>query len=272
MAISTAASVMGAIVLIAIVEHYFLIAVAVILVGYYQCAKFCACRSSIPEDQHTDYPGHEDRESAREIKRLGKLACPAPDTASTEPARRRQLPPVLSLRSLQVSQSTPATLGRPLTVLSQPASHSRACTLFWLDEVSSADGRHPPASATIRAYGEDGKFLKQNETFINVENRAYYLSVVNQRWLGFRLDMFGGLLTSVVLSLCCPGSEPSFAGPSWRSWASVGVTRSRRPKLDSCSRECQGVAQSCAHLIKFARYILTIQQAFSWMGKPVPAF
>ncbi|KAK4704538.1 lysophospholipase, partial [Phenoliferia sp. Uapishka_3] len=128
---------------------------AVILVGYFQCAKFY-------------------RESAREIKRLDNF-----------------------LRS-----SLYAHFSESLSGL-----------------------------ATIRAYGEDPKFLKQNETFINIENRAYYLSVVNQRWLGFRLDMFGGLLTAIV----------AFMGVGGRFTISPSQT---------------GLILS---------YILTIQQAFSWM-------
>ncbi|KAL8290351.1 hypothetical protein RQP46_002609 [Phenoliferia psychrophenolica] len=146
MFISTAASVGGAIVLIAVVEHYFVIAVAVILVGYWQCAKFY-------------------RESAREIKRLDNF-----------------------LRS-----SLYAHFSESLSGL-----------------------------ATIRAYGEDGKFLKQNERFIDV---------INQRWLGFRLDMFGGLLTAIV----------AFMG--------VGGRYTLKPSET-------GLILS---------YILTIQQAFSWM-------
>lgn len=35
--------------------------------------------------------------------------------------------------------------------------------------------------ATIRAYGEDGKFLKQNEKHLDIEDRAYFLTIVNQR-------------------------------------------------------------------------------------------
>lgn len=64
--------------------------------------------------------------------------------------------------------------------------------------------------ATIRAYGEDEKvshtansvfetdsdieiylqFLKKNEALLDIENRAYYLTVINQRWLGIRLVRF----------------------------------------------------------------------------------
>ncbi len=33
---------------------------------------------------------------------------------------------------------------------------------------------------TIRAYGESGRFRLENEKFVNVENRAYWLTVTNQ--------------------------------------------------------------------------------------------
>ncbi|KAM0751625.1 P-loop containing nucleoside triphosphate hydrolase protein [Meredithblackwellia eburnea MCA 4105] len=155
MFVSTAASVVGAVILIACVQHYFVIAVVFILYGYWMCANFY-------------------RASAREIKRLDNF-----------------------LRS-----SLYAHFSESLTGL-----------------------------ATIRAYGEDNKFLKQNEEFVDIENRAYFLTVVNQRWLGFRLDMFGGILTAIV----------AFLG--------VGARYSISPSQT-------GLILS---------YILTIQQAFSWM-------
>jgi Flp pilus assembly CpaE family ATPase len=34
--------------------------------------------------------------------------------------------------------------------------------------------------ATIRAYGETKRFQSDNERFVDVENRAYWLTVVNQ--------------------------------------------------------------------------------------------
>ena len=52
--------------------------------------------------------------------------------------------------------------------------------------------------ATIRAYGEEDRFLSQNQRMIDVENRAYLLTIYNQRWLGIRLDLFGSLLAFVV--------------------------------------------------------------------------
>lgn len=39
------------------------------------------------------------------------------------------------------------------------------------------------------------QFLAKNEEFLDLENRAYYLTIFNQRWLGFRLDFFGAFLT-----------------------------------------------------------------------------
>jgi hypothetical protein len=34
--------------------------------------------------------------------------------------------------------------------------------------------------ATIRAYREEGRFLKENRDWVDIENRAYWLTVTNQ--------------------------------------------------------------------------------------------
>lgn len=84
--------------------------------------------------------------------------------------------------------------------------------------------------ASIRAYGEVERFVTQNEKLIDIENRAYYLTVVNQRWLGLRLDFFGSLLVFSVAMIA------------------VGTRHSLNPSQI-------GVALS---------YIISVQQAFSW--------
>ncbi|KAM0753983.1 ABC transporter [Meredithblackwellia eburnea MCA 4105] len=55
--------------------------------------------------------------------------------------------------------------------------------------------------ATVRAFRETERFKKDNENFIDIENRAYYLTVINQRWLAIRLDLIGSLLTLFVALL-----------------------------------------------------------------------
>ncbi|KIP05008.1 hypothetical protein PHLGIDRAFT_14797, partial [Phlebiopsis gigantea 11061_1 CR5-6] len=85
--------------------------------------------------------------------------------------------------------------------------------------------------ATIRAYGEQERFLKDNQKRVDVENRAYWLTVTNQRWLGIRLDFLGILLTFVVAIL------------------TVGTRFSISPSQT-------GVTLS---------YIISVQQAFGWM-------
>ncbi|KAF8502645.1 hypothetical protein F5888DRAFT_1109854 [Russula emetica] len=52
--------------------------------------------------------------------------------------------------------------------------------------------------ATIRAYMEEGHFLKENRDRVDIENRVYWLTVANQRWLGLRLDFLGILLILFV--------------------------------------------------------------------------
>jgi len=85
--------------------------------------------------------------------------------------------------------------------------------------------------ATIRAYKEEDRFLKENRNWVDIENRAYWLTVTNQRWLGLRLDFLGILL---ILSV---------------SMLTVGTRFTVSPAKT-------GVALSC---------ILSIQQAFGWM-------
>ncbi|KAF8072009.1 ABC transporter [Lyophyllum atratum] len=85
--------------------------------------------------------------------------------------------------------------------------------------------------ATIRAYGESERFRLDNERRVDVENRAYWLTVTNQRWLGIRLDFLGALLTFVV-SLLAVGTRFTI------SPAQTGLVLS---------------------------YILSVQQAFGWL-------
>lgn len=106
---------------------------------------------------------------------------------------------------------------------------------------------------TVRAYGEIPKFIKQNQNFLDIENRAYYLTVrfcpsppsliaptthrrvswqiSNQRWLGLRLDFFGSCLTFAVAMF------------------SVGTAKNVSPSQT-------GLILS---------YVLTISMSFSWM-------
>ncbi|GAA6008882.1 hypothetical protein JCM11491_003817 [Sporobolomyces phaffii] len=155
MFMSTLGSVVGSIVLISIVQPYFLIVVAAILCLYAFAASFY-------------------RESARELKRLDNI-----------------------LRSSLYAHFSESLSGLP----------------------------------TVRAYGEIPKFIKQNQNFLDIENRAYYLTVINQRYLGLRLDFFGSCLTFAVAMF------------------SVGTAKSVSPSQT-------GLVLS---------YILTVSQAFSWM-------
>lgn len=57
---------------------------------------------------------------------------------------------------------------------------------------------------TIRTYKKSEMFLKENYRRVDLENRAYLLTIVNQRWLGLRLDIAGSFLV-LVLGLVVSG-------------------------------------------------------------------
>lgn len=122
---NTFATVLGSVILITILTHYFVVAVAVIAIFYYYGAAFY-------------------RSSAREVKRLDAI-----------------------LRSALYSH-----FGESLSGL-----------------------------VTIRAYGEVARFKTENANRMDDENRAYFVSIINQRWLGVRLDFLGAIMVLVVAIL-----------------------------------------------------------------------
>ncbi|KAH8112628.1 ABC protein [Phellopilus nigrolimitatus] len=123
------ANVSGAIIIITILEHYFIIAAVFIAIGYSYFAAFY-------------------RASAREMKRLDSL-----------------------LRSLLYSHFSESLTGLP----------------------------------TIRSYGELDRFLKDNRYYVDLENRALYLTITNQRWMAIRLDFMGALLVFIIAMFTVTG-------------------------------------------------------------------
>ncbi|KAJ4467870.1 ABC protein [Lentinula aciculospora] len=121
-AILLMANVVGSVIIISILEPFFLIAVSVIAFGYQYFASFY-------------------RASAREVKRLDAM-----------------------LRSLLYSHFSESLTGLP----------------------------------TIRSYGEIPQFVRDNKFYIDLENRALFLTVTNQRWLAVRLDALGAFLVFFI--------------------------------------------------------------------------
>ncbi|KAG1821118.1 ABC protein [Suillus subaureus] len=121
----TLSSVTGSIIIVSILEPYFIIAVFFIAVGYGYFAAFY-------------------RASAREVKRLDSM-----------------------LRSFLYAHFSETLTGLP----------------------------------TIRSYGEMKRFIATNRYYVDLEDRALFLVVTNQRWLAIRLDFMGGILVFLVAIL-----------------------------------------------------------------------
>ncbi|KAG8870466.1 hypothetical protein FRB97_009732 [Tulasnella sp. 331] len=60
---------------------------------------------------------------------------------------------------------------------------------------------------TIRAYGGISRFLRDNEYFTDLENRALFLTITNQRWLAIRLDFMGSMMVFVVALMAAAGAN-----------------------------------------------------------------
>ncbi|KAI0826665.1 multidrug resistance-associated ABC transporter [Trametes gibbosa] len=53
--------------------------------------------------------------------------------------------------------------------------------------------------STVRAYRSQDRFIRKSEDGLDLENRAYYMTIAIQRWLGVRLDILGNML---ILGIC----------------------------------------------------------------------
>ncbi|KAJ3794573.1 ABC protein [Lentinula aff. detonsa] len=133
MTVLLVSNVVGSVIIISILEPFFLIAVFVIAFGYQYFASFY-------------------RASAREVKRLDAM-----------------------LRSLLYSHFSESLTGLP----------------------------------TIRSYGEIPQFIRDNKFYIDLENRALFLTVTNQRhfrsWLAVRLDALGAFLVFFIAMFSVTG-------------------------------------------------------------------
>ncbi|KAJ7708108.1 P-loop containing nucleoside triphosphate hydrolase protein [Mycena rosella] len=128
------AGVFGSVIVITILEHYFIVAAFVITLGFGYFAAFY-------------------RASALEMKRLDAL-----------------------LRSILY-----AHLSESLT------------------------GAYYFRLPTIRSYGEIPRFIRDNKYYIDLENRALFLTVTNQRWLAVRLDGLGSILVFLIAIFAAVG-------------------------------------------------------------------
>ena len=64
--------------------------------------------------------------------------------------------------------------------------------------------------STIRAYGEQIRFLNNLHFFQNEHTKGWSIKVATTRWFGMKLDMFGALFLSFVVFTSIPLSDGNF--------------------------------------------------------------
>jgi ABC-type multidrug transport system fused ATPase/permease subunit len=66
---------------------------------------------------------------------------------------------------------------------------------------------------TIRAFGQQSRFIQRSLTLLDINNRAAFMQLAIQRWLGIRLESVGNLII-LAASSCCYffNASPSLAG------------------------------------------------------------
>nr|VWO94880.1 MRP-like transporter [Ganoderma boninense] len=78
-----------------------------------------------------------------------------------------------------------------------------SCTTSQPSTTACYHADHPEETltglSTVRAYRSQDRFVRNAEHGQDVENRAYYMTIAIQRWLGVRLDILGNIL---ILGIC----------------------------------------------------------------------
>ncbi|KAJ6475599.1 ABC protein [Mycena sanguinolenta] len=141
------AQVLGSVIVISILEHYFLIAAVTIMFGFGYFLQFY-------------------RATALETKRLDAM-----------------------LRSLLYAHFSESLTGKSLYSPSLPLKHTLS-----------------------RIYGEISQFIRDNKYYIDLQNRALFLTVTYQRWLAVRLDACGSILVFLVGIFAAVGVSGITAG------------------------------------------------------------
>ncbi|KAJ7039618.1 ABC protein [Mycena alexandri] len=175
----------SAIILISVLEHYFIIAAVLIAFGYSYFAAFY-------------------RASAREMKRLDAM-----------------------LRSVLYAHLSESLTGLP----------------------------------TIRSYGEIPRFIERNKYYIDLENRALFLTVTNQRWLAIRLDACGAMMVFTVAIF-------AVIGVSGISPAQIGLVLTYTTQLTQMcsmvtrqSAELENYMNSVERVVHYSRTDIIPQEA-----------
>ncbi|GAA5962545.1 hypothetical protein JCM21900_003672 [Sporobolomyces salmonicolor] len=111
--------------------------------------------------------------------------------------------------------------------------------------------------STIRAFGEQDRFLSGNEKFIDIENRAYLLTVVNQRWLSIRIDSMGALFVFIV-AIVAVAARTSI--PSSKTGLILSVAISMQQAITMMLRQTAEVENNMASVERLCHYSNELEQ------------
>uniref|UniRef100_F6PGX9 Uncharacterized protein n=1 Tax=Ciona intestinalis TaxID=7719 RepID=F6PGX9_CIOIN len=73
-------------------------------------------------------------------------------------------------------------------------------------------GESITGASTIRAYGLQKSFIKQNENLVDVNQMAYYPNIVSNRWLALRLELVGNFIVLFAAIFAVAGRDTLDAG------------------------------------------------------------
>ncbi|GAA5860817.1 hypothetical protein JCM3774_003151 [Rhodotorula dairenensis] len=110
---------------------------------------------------------------------------------------------------------------------------------------------------TIRAFGEQERFLRGNEKYIDLENRAWFLTPINQRFLATLIDTLGALLVLVVAIVAV--AERTTIPPS-KTGLTLSVTLGMQQAVTMLVRQTAEVENNMSSIERFEFYAKKLPQ------------
>ncbi|GAA5990991.1 hypothetical protein JCM10908_006490 [Rhodotorula pacifica] len=110
---------------------------------------------------------------------------------------------------------------------------------------------------TIRAFGEQERFLRGNEKYIDLENRAWFLVPINQRFLATLIDTLGATLVLVVAAVAV--AERTTIAPS-KTGLILSVTLGMQQAVTMLVRQTAEVENNMSSIERFEFYAKKLPQ------------
>lgn len=98
--------------------------------------------------------------------------------------------------------------------------------------------------STIRAYGEQRRFIQQNADLVDLQNRAYFMTYAASEWLDTRYGLLASMLIFAMALMCALGAKTVGASTVGLVLTYMSQTTAALSSLGAVSAELESHSKS----------------------------